>query len=95
MRRARSSTSTATVRPLTVAKTPSAGASESLGSAPPEAIADVRLLALVAELKGDLEQVALVRGKDYCGSCFGGNPPASGYSPSPSPADVWRASASD
>jgi hypothetical protein len=30
------------------------------------------------KLKGDLEQVAAVRGKDYCGSCFGGNPPESG-----------------
>ncbi|KAL7413427.1 ER to Golgi transport-related protein [Mrakia frigida] len=29
-------------------------------------------------LQGDLERVAAVRGKDYCGSCYGGVPPSSG-----------------
>src|SRR5262245_43790053 len=30
------------------------------------------------ELKGDLERVAKARVPDYCGSCYGGTPPASG-----------------
>jgi len=30
------------------------------------------------ELQGELERVATIRGPDYCGSCYGGSPPASG-----------------
>jgi len=30
------------------------------------------------ELQGELDRIAKVRGPDYCGSCYGGTPPASG-----------------